>query len=204
MKLAGPVEPAGPAAKAGVQQGDVIIKVAGQEVTFDNTLSFIVANTPIGATVPIELIRAGKAMTLNATLVKRPAEIASANAAASDEDADSKDKPSPGAEAARQSLGLTLQALTPETRRQLRLPDTAKGVVIAAVNPSSDAATNGLQRGDLIIQINQRPINTPAEAAAAVEDARKAGRDTVLLLASRGPNPARYIGVKLMAKPAAK
>ena len=84
------------------------------------------------------------------------------------------------------------------TRRQLKLPDTAKGVVIASLNPSSDAAANALQRGDLIVQINQRPVNTPAEAAAAVEDARKAGRDTVLLLVQRGPNPARYIGVKLM------
>ena len=72
------------------------------------------------------------------------------------------------------------------------------------LNPSSDAAANGLQRGDLIIQINQRPVTTPAEAAAAVDDARKAGRDTVLLLVQRGANPARYIGVKLMAKPGSK
>ena len=192
------VEPTGPAARAGIKQGDVIVKVANQAVTFDNTLSYIVANTPIGATVPIELIRDGKTMTLNATLTKRPSEAVITGTPAAGDDADSKDKPAPGAEAARQSLGISLQTLTPDTRRQLKLPDTAKGVVIASLNPSSDAAANGLQRGDLIVQINQRPVNSPAEAAAAVDDARKAGRDTVLLLVQRGPNPARYIGAKLM------
>jgi serine protease Do len=193
------VEPTGPAGRAGVKQGDVIVRVAGQEVTYDNTLSFIVANTPIGSTIPIELIRDGKRMTVNATLVQRPSEAVIQGTPPTEEDAAPKDKPAPGAEAARQSLGLTLQALTPEIRRQLRLGETVKGVVIGAVNPSSDAASKGLQRGDVIVQINQHPVATTAEAAAVIDEARKAGRDTVLLLVQRGANPARYIGVKLMS-----
>ena len=87
-------------------------------------------------------------------------------------------------------------------RQQLKIPDTVKGVVIAGITPSSDAATNGLQRGDIILQINQKPTTSPAEAAAAVDAARKAGRDTVLMLVQRGVTPPRYIGIKLMAEKA--
>ena len=79
----------------------------------------------------------------------------------------------------------------------IRITDAVKGVVIAGITAGSDAATNGLQRGDIILQINQRPTVTPAEAAAAVDLARKAGRDTVLLLVQRGALPPRYVGIKL-------
>src|SRR3546814_14431388 len=81
--------------------------------------------------------------------------------------------------------------------RQLRVAETTKGVVIAAVDPSSDAAQQGLQRGDIILSINQQPVISPQEAAAAVAETRKAGRDRVLLLVQRGPAPGRDVGVKL-------
>ncbi len=197
------VEPLGPAARAGIRQGDVIVKINGSDVTYDNTLSFVVANTPIGATVPIELIRDGQRKAITATIAQRPAEsVVQARASGKAvPDTDEEDGKAPGAEAARASLGITLQPLTPQLRAQLRVGDTVRGVVIAGINPSSDAATEGLQRGDIILQINQRPTTTPAEAAAAVDAARKLGRDTVLLLVQRGANPPRYIGVKLIAAP---
>ena len=103
-----------------------------------------------------------------------------------------------GQQAARQSLGLTLQPLTSEVRAQLRVPAEISGVVIAGLNASSDAAQKGLRRGDIIRSINQRPVSSPQEAAAAVEAARKAGRSTVLLLVQRGEGPAAFIGVDLM------
>lgn len=200
------VEPSGPAAKAGIKQGDVIVKINGSDVTYDNTLSYVVANTPIGATVPIELIRDGQRKTINATIAQRPAEsVVQARAGNAVPDVDeSETSKAPGIEAAKASLGITLQPLTAELRQQLRVPETVKGVVIAGINPASDAATNGLQRGDIILQINQKPTTTPAEAAAAVDAARKAGRDTVLMLVQRGTNPPRYIGIKLMAEKTAK
>ena len=71
-------------------------------------------------------------------------------------------------------------------------------VVIAGISPSSDAATKGLQRGDIIVKIGQKPVSSPAEAAAAVEAERKAGKNTVLMLVQRGSTPARYTGVKLI------
>ena len=187
----------GPAARAGVRQGDVIVRVAGQDVTFDNTLSFIVAGQKIGTGVPIELIRGGKQLTVIATIAPRPAEaiVQGTPAAAPDEDA----APAAGAKATRESLGLGLVALTPEVRGQLKLEASVQGVVVASVDPSSDAGAQGFQRGDIIVQINQVPTTTPTAATAAVDAARKAGRDTVLVLFQRGNNPPRYIGVKLQA-----
>ncbi len=198
------VEPNGPAAKAGIKQGDVIVRINGSDVTYDNTLSYVVANTPIGSSVPIELIRDGQRRTISATISQRPSEAVVQARAGLTPDAteDSADAKSPAAEATKASLGITLQPLTAQLRQQLKIPDTVRGVVIAGITPSSDAATNGLQRGDIILQINQKPTTTPAEAAAAVDAARKAGRDTVLMLVQRGVTPPRYIGIKLMAEKA--
>jgi len=188
---------AGPAARAGVRQGDVIVKVAGQDVTFDNTLSFIVANQRIGSTIPIELIRGGKRQTVNALVAPRPSEaIVQGTPTVPDESAA---PPTPASEATRASLGISLLPLTPEVRTQLKLPPMLQGVVIAQISPSSDAAAKGLQRGDVILQIDMQPTATPAAAAVAVAAARKAGRDTVVVLLQRGTIGARYIGLKLQA-----
>jgi serine protease Do len=196
------IEPNGPAARAGIRQGDVILKVGGREVDYDNSLSYLIATTPIGTTVPVELLRDGKRMTVNAMIAQRPSEAVVAQRAGlpADEDeapADSDTK-APGIEAARASLGITLQPLSDTLRQQLRIDEKVKGVVIAGINPSSDAATKGLQRGDIILKIGQRPVTTPAEAAAAVDAERKAGKDTVLMLVQRGSTPPVYRGVKLM------
>ncbi|QYE36093.1 Do family serine endopeptidase [Polymorphobacter megasporae] len=193
------VEPAGPAAKAGIKQGDVVVKVAGQDVTFDNTLSYIVANTTPGSTVPVGIIRGGKQIVLQATVIQRPVESVLRGTTDTPDDSDNPATPpqAPGAEAARQSLGITLTPLTPQVRSELKLGAAVSGVVIAAIDPNSDAASNGLQRGDVILSINQMPTPTPSAAATAVGEARKAGRDTVLMFVQRGTTPPRYIGIKL-------
>ena len=195
------VEPNGPAARAGIQQGDVIMRINGQDVTAENTLSYIVANTPIGRPVPIELVRNGRRMTLNATVGERPVETA-LNSSRQQDSGERDTTPSAGEQAARQSLGITLSELTPDIRRQLRLSTDIQGVVIAGLSPNSDAARQGLQRGDVILRINHQPTTTATQAAAAVDAARRAGRDTVLVLFQRGAGPARYIGLKLVAQPA--
>jgi serine protease Do len=197
------VEPNGPAARAGIRQGDVILTVGGREVNYDNSLSYLIATTPIGTTVPVQLLRDGKRVTLNAVIAERPSEAVVAQRAGlptdDDEDTpDAADSKAPGIEAARASLGITLQPLNDTLRQQLRIDEKVKGVVIAGISPSSDAASKGLQRGDIILKIGQRPVTTPAEAAAAVEAERKAGKDTVLMLVQRGSTPPVYRGVKLM------
>ncbi len=198
------VEPGYAAARAGIRQGDVIIKVNGTEVSPDTTLSYIVANLPVGSRVPVELVRNGQRQTVVATVGERPPE--DQLAANLDGDGDEGDgglgqsaPNSQGQQAARASLGLSLQALTPQIARQLGITPTVRGLVISAVDPSSDAASNGIQRGDVILSINQRPTLAAADVTAAVDEARKAGRNSVLLLVQRGARTPAYIGIKLAA-----
>jgi serine protease Do len=202
------VTPGGPAARAGIEQGDVVITVAGQPVTPDQTLAYIVAQQPIGSRVPIELIRQGQRRSVNIAIAERPTEeeLARLNGIP-DEDAATNEGGSgkPGAEpestgqrSTQQSLGLAVQALTPALARQLNLRDaTIRGLVIGRVDPNSDAGQKGIQTGDIILSINQQPTTTPEAAAAAVDAARRAGRNTVLLQVKRGNNPPAYIGVEL-------
>ena len=202
-EIVGRVEPGYPAARAGIQQGDVIVKVNGQDVTLDNSLSFIVANLPIGSKVPIELYRRGQKVSVVAIVGERPPEEQLAGQLGDDGDGDNgtpDQAPSAQSQATRATLGVTLQALTPQIAQQLGVPATVRGVVIASVDPSSDAGSNGLKRGDVILSINQQPTLTVAAAAQIIADAKKAGRDTVLLLVERGTQPALYIGVKLVKK----
>jgi serine protease Do len=202
-EIVGRVEPGYAAAKAGIQSGDVIVKVNNQDVTPDNSLSYIVANLPIGSKVPIELYRRGQKVTVVAIVGERPPED-QLNAQLGNGDGDDKDGDNGAAaqqsKAASSALGLGLQALTPRIAQQLGLPGTARGVVIASVDSDSDAGSNGLKRGDLILSINQQPVATVAAAAQVIAEAQKAGRDTVLLQVQRGTQQPLYIGVKLQKK----
>jgi len=94
-----------------------------------------------------------------------------------------------------QALGLSLSPLTPELGRAANLPATAHGVIITSVDPNGDAADQGLQRGDLIISVNNQPVTTPGQVIAAVESARKLGRSSVLLLVKRGTGPDTFVGI---------
>ncbi|MET0270283.1 MAG: Do family serine endopeptidase [Sphingomonas sp.] len=193
------VEPGEAAARAGIRQGDVIVKVNNKPVSPDNTLSYIVANTAVGTRVPIELIRGGKRQTLTAVVGERPPEDQLGAAAGEDGD-ESGAAPSQGAQSTRDSIGVGLQALTPEIARQVGIPATVRGLVVSSIDSSSDAAAEGIQRGDVILSINQRQTLTVADATAAIAAAKAAGRGTVLLLVQRGSGASRYIGVKITAR----
>jgi len=196
------VEPGQPAARAGVQQGDVIVKVNGKDVTPDNTLSYMVAGLPVGSKVRLDVIRNGKPTALTATLAERPPEDQLAGAGQDDDNDGLPDNGGQNAPSSslRSSLGLSLQTLTPQIDQQLGLAPGTRGVVVTGVDDSSDAAAKGLQPRDVILAIAQRPVSTVAEAAAAVDAAKKAGFKTVLLLVQRGNRPATYLGVELTGK----
>ena len=194
------IEPGQPAARAGVQQGDVIVKVNGQDVTPDNTLSYIVASLPVGSKVKIGVIRNGKPVTLNAVLAERPPEDQLAAAGGDNDNDGVPDSGQATPNNLRSSLGLSLQTLTPQMVQQLGLTPGTHGVVVTGVDESSDAGSKGLQPRDVILSIGQRPVANTAEAVAAVEAAKKAGFKTVLLLVQRGNRPATYLGVDLTGK----
>ncbi len=195
------VVPSGGAAAAGMQPGDVVIKVAGKDVTPKQTLSFIVANTAPGTRIPIELMRDGKRMTLTATVGKRPSEeeLASQNflAPGTGQDNPFGKDPSQGPGILEKSLGLAAVPLTPQIARQLGATDGTLGVVVSAVDATSDAGTKGLQRGDIILLANNRAVTTVAALEAVVTEAKAANRLAIMLrIQSRGQQP-RFVAVRL-------
>jgi serine protease Do len=191
------IVPGGAAARAGIHQGDVIVRVNGQQVTPDQTVSFLVANTTVNSRVPIELIRNGKRMTVSTTVALRPTDEQLAKISGGGTTPDG----APDATVAPQkALGLSLATLTPELARAANLPPNVHGVVITAVDPNSDASDEGLQRGDLIISVNGGLVTNPAQVIAAVDATRKAGRPSVLLLVKRSSAPEAFVGIDISGK----
>ena len=190
------VQPGTPAAKAGLQQGDVIVRVNGRDVNPDQTVSYIVANSSVGTRVPLEIIRGGRRQTVNVQVGQRPTEEELAKQLGGEDDQGLNPEQSPATPGST-ALGLSLQQLTPQIARTLNLPTGARGVVVATVDPNSDASDKGLQRGDLIISVNQQLVTSPAQVQAAVDAARRAGRTNVLLLVKRGTAPEAFVGIEI-------
>ena len=88
----------------------------------------------------------------------------------------------------------------PELGRAANLPSTARGVIITAVDPNADAAEQGLQRGDLIVSVNNQQVTTPAQVIAAIDLARKGGRPRVLMYIQRGSTPPGFISLDISGK----
>jgi len=188
----------GPAALAGIQQGDVIVKINGQPVTQDQTVSYLVANQKVGSRVPVEIVRNFKHGTVYVTLADRPTEEALNKIAGGD-------TATPGtggatAPAAQKALGLSLAPLTPDLARGANLPAGSRGVIVTSVDPNSDAGETGFRPGDLIMSVNNQPVTSPAQLIASVDAARKAGRTSVLLLVKRGNSPEQFVAVSVSGK----
>ncbi len=198
------VEPGQAAAAAGLVAGDVVVKVAGKEVTRDQTLSYIVANTAPGSRIPIELIRNGRRMTVTATVGRRPSEEELAKqtfdqdpGAGQEGDPFNRTPQKQGEGLAEKALGMSVLPLTPQIARQLGVPENTQGLVVNAVDPSSDAGSKGLLRGDILLSANYKPISSPAGLEEAIRAAKSANRVALLLQVQRRGQPATYVPVRL-------
>jgi serine protease Do len=143
----------------------VVLKVDGKDVTRDQTLSFLVSNVKPGNKIPLEVLRGGQRLTLNVVVSKRPTdeELAQQTFDRKKTGDDFEKAPTKGTGLAEKSLGLSLLTLTPQISRQLGLPENTKGVVVAGVDASSDAGSKGLERGDVLLSINNTAVNTVGE-----------------------------------------
>ncbi|MBB3346884.1 MULTISPECIES: Do family serine endopeptidase [unclassified Sphingomonas] len=199
-EIVGRVEPAGPGAKAGLRAGDVVTAINGQAVTPEKTLSYLVANAAPGSTIKLDVIRDGKRQSLNATVGTRPSEDQMAaltgGGGGDDDDSFGGGDDSEQAAPASSSLGITVQPLTPQIARSIGVDSTVQGVVVAATDPSSDAAQK-LRRGDVISSVNSQPVRSAADVARVVAAAKAAGRPQVLLNVTRGRQVGGFVAVKI-------
>jgi serine protease Do len=176
------VVPGGPAEAAKIQNGDIILKFNGQ-VKENHTLPRVVAETAIGTEVPVTLLRDGKEVTVTAKVGELPddQQIASADS----KGAKPEDTTKPTAIA---GLGLSLAPITPDAKDKYQLGANQKGVVVTDVTPDSPAANRGLKPGDVIVEVQQEPVSTPADVQSRVDSVRKQNRKSVLMLIQRQDN----------------
>ena len=173
------VDPDGPAADAGVEPGDLILAFAGEPIPDDRRLPFIVAETEVGATVDIDILREGEAMTLPVTVERLDEPETAPSRPAS---AQGGDDP---ASASGTLLGLTLRPLSDALRREHRVHPDAEGLVVTAVDAGSDAAGK-VRVGDVVEQIAWTPVETLEDARSAADQAIEASRPVVVTLNRSG------------------
>lgn len=174
--LVGEVAPNGPAAKAGIQPGDVIIRYNGKEISQMSMLPALVSQTPVGEKAEIVLIRKGKQQRLKVTVAKLEEEQLESAVA------DQYEK----------KLGLNVQELTPELAKSLGIKET-EGVLVAGVEPGSPAFEAGLRQGDVIAEINRQPVTNLAEYGQAMGAAQAEG-GVLLLVKSKGRS--RFVAIR--------
>ena len=195
------VEAGGPAEKAGLMVGDVVLSVAGKEITPDQTLSYIVANLAPGTRVPIAILRDGKRSTLTATVGRRPSEDQLAQQYFDPNSKDDKQTPTPqgdpGTGVLEKALGIRAIPLTAQIAGQLGLSTGLKGLVVTDVDPNSDAGQKGVDRGTVIFSANGQTVETAAQLEAIVKSAQSAGRSAVLLRAQARGGPAISVPIRL-------
>ncbi len=166
-----------PAEKAGIQLEDVIVSINGQKVDNSSRLRLIVSGTKPGTVIPIELLRGGKRVTMNATLEALPEE------ALSEVGGGTRAIPRPGAAGTPKEnvgelvTGVTVQTLTPALRERHDVPANVSGVIVTKVDPESRAAAMGVEEGDVISHVNRKPVANAAEARTLAKGSDK----TVLL-----------------------
>jgi serine protease Do len=167
----------GPAEKAGIERGDVIVEFDGREIAESKDLPRIVAAVPVGKNVTIKVMKNGK-------MIDKDVKIAQM------EETKSEAARTP----AQKQIGVTVQNITPEIARALGLKNTS-GAAITQVEPGSPAADAGLQRGDVIKEVNRKMVKNADECIQNIEQAKK-GNDSILLLVQRNEN-SMYIVVTL-------
>jgi serine protease Do len=163
------VSPDTPGARAGLKRGDIVTELNGKPVQTANQLQLAITQTAPGATVNLQVFRDGKSQGIPVTLGTLPAKTAESGSGGEN---------GPGA-----MQGVKVETVTPEIAQQLNLPAGTHGVVIDSVDAASAAAAAGLDRGDIIQEVNHKSVNNIAEYQQALS---AAGNQAVLLLINRG------------------
>jgi serine protease Do len=166
--LVSDITPGGPAAKAGITRGDIILAVDGDTVEATNNLQVRISESAPGTTVRLKVLHDGKAREVSLQLAELP----------------EKEVASEKGDAAGSALdGVKVETLTPDLAQQLQLSGDVHGVVVDNVEPASAAAESGLQRGDVIVEVNRKRVSNEEQFETAISGA---GSQSVLLLVNHG------------------
>jgi len=179
--LVSQVTPDSPAAQAGLKSGDVIDQLDGHKVLDSSSLQIAISQDHPGQKVQLGIIRNGQTMTLTANVGEyhKPGTEVAANGAA------------PGA-ANTGKLGLAVDDLSSDARQQLNVPSDVHGAAVADVRPGSPAEDAGLQPGDVVVEVNRKPVASAEQFANAVHST-PTGKDILLLVWSKGNASYRVI-----------
>jgi serine protease Do len=170
--LVASVEQDGPAARAGIEPGDVITSVNGEHVGNARELAIDVSQTPPGNKATVSILRNGKPQTIEVVVGTLPNDGAAHGGITSPD--------------ATRGLGVALSPITPQLRQQLDLADNQRGVVITHVQPGSTAEQAGLQAGDVIVGVGEKNISNTAEASHAIRDSLKQNQAVALRIVRNG------------------
>ena len=180
----------GPAEAADIQRRDVILEFDGKDVEEMRELPRIVAETEVGETVPVEIWRDGDRLTVEVTvgsLAEGEKQMAAQEQAA---------PPAARGAAEIESLGITVAEIDDEVRERYELDADDQGVVVTEVDEDGTSAAKGIRPGDIIVEVSQQEVATPADVAQRVEEVREAGRKQVLLLI-QGPTGLRFVAPRI-------
>lgn len=181
----------GPAAKGKIEAGDVILKFDGQEVEAMRELPRMVAETAIGKDVEVVVLRKGEEVTISVTLERLEENPVTEASAQTDEDA--KEKPVEKSEV----LGMMLAQLDDELRKQFSIEEDVTGVVVTEVTPGSSAEEKRVTAGDVIKEVAQEPVETPADVEGEIKKLKEAGRRSALLLLANPTGDVRFVPVRI-------
>jgi serine protease Do len=176
------VTPDSPASQAGLKAGDVIDELNGHKIVDGSALQVAVSEDQPGQTIQLGIIRNGTPMQVSVKVgeYKKPGTQVAENDGGQDGKANTG------------KLGLAVDDLNQDARQQLQLPAELKGAAIANVRPGSPADDAGLQPGDVVLEVNRKPV-TSAEQFSNLVHANPAGKDLLLLVWSKGNNSYRVV-----------
>ncbi|MDQ0463526.1 serine protease Do [Caulobacter ginsengisoli] len=194
--LVSSLAPGGPAEKAGLRPYDVILSINGVPVASNTALTREVAKVAVGGKIHLEIMRDDQKKTIDIVSGRRPSEQELIAAASGSGGPDARPVNPTAPPTVKPVQGMVLQPLDPAIRGALKLDPNTKGVIVQSVRGDSDAADKGLQKGDVITSVNNRPVTNSTEVAANVEAAKKAGRSNVLLGFMRG-GQSGYLPLKI-------
>ena len=181
----------GPAQSAGIQAGDVVLSFDGRPVGDMKRLPRLVAETPVDKTVPVTIWRKREEATVQVKIGRL--EESDQQLAGTQEPLKKGEKAQAGVV---RTLGLTLSSVTPELKEKFSLADASKGVVVVDVAKDSAAAAKGVRPGDMIMEAAQEEVSNPSEISNRIDEAKKSGRKSILLLVER-QGDLRFVAVRL-------